>query len=149
MVKPEEFYKSMVVEFNRMRKEGQLIDVTLVFEGKKIPCHRMVLASKCDYFKAMFLSGLKENSAKEIEILGIDGEIGAEIVEYCYTGDLKITEDNAPHLLAATGMLLLEELQSKVDEFLGDSVNKDNCIEFMRLASLHRPFRYTHTVVHL
>jgi hypothetical protein len=56
----------MVAEFNLMRKTGELTDVILVFEGKRIPCHRIVLASQCDYFRAMFRSGLKESSAQEI-----------------------------------------------------------------------------------
>jgi hypothetical protein len=105
-----EYFMSMGLEFNRMRKAAELTDVTLVFEGKKFPCHKLV-PSKCDYFKVMFLSGWKESSTQEIEIHGVDSETGATLVDYFYEGEANIQRDNAARLLAAANMLLLKEFQ--------------------------------------
>jgi hypothetical protein len=69
--KEKTYFESMAQAFNRMRKHGEFTDITLIFGGAKIPCHRMVVAWNCDYFKAMFRSGLKEKSAQEIEVQGI------------------------------------------------------------------------------
>jgi hypothetical protein len=133
--KEKTYSEAMTQEFNRMRKRGEFTDITLIFGGAKIPCHRMVVAWNCNYFKAMFLSGLKEKSAQDIEIQGIDAEIGEALVEYFYTGDLQITEDNAACLLATADMLLLEDLCSKVEDFLLRHVRDENCIEMLVLSA--------------
>jgi hypothetical protein len=101
MEKPGDSFKSMVAEMNLMRKAGELTDVTLIFEGKKIPCHKRVLASKSEYFKAMLISGLRESSSQEVQMHGIDAETGSVLVDYFYEDDLKMTEKNAADLYVA------------------------------------------------
>jgi kelch-like protein 2/3 len=137
--KPNAYFKSSFEEFNQMRKAGELTDIALIFDGKRIPCHRLVLTAKSDYFKAMFVSGMKESSAQEIEIQGIDAETGATLVDSFYEGKLNVTKENAEKLLVATGMLLLRDLLYEVETFMYRHCieNQDDIMKMLNLARLH------------
>ena len=135
-----EYSKSMCSEFWEMRRAGELMDVTLVFDDKRIPCHRLVLAAKCDYFRTMFTSCFREKTSQEIVIHGVDAMAGTALVDYFYEGDLKITKENAESLLAATSMLLLEDLNMYVARYMADHIIKQEkkCpLKVMEIAHLH------------
>ena len=99
-----------------LRDEGFLKDVTLNIEGVKIPAHRIVLASACEYFRSMFRSNMKERAAEEIKIQGIDASVGKIMVDYMYTSKLPLTAANAESVLAASNLLLLEKAKKKAEE---------------------------------
>ena len=49
--------------FQRMaefRKQNQFTDVVLVAGAKRIPAHKVIISSLCDYFQAMFTNDLQE-----------------------------------------------------------------------------------------
>lgn len=60
-----------------LREQGIFTDCHLEIRGKKIPCHRLVLAICSPVLKAMLLSGMKESQRCTIPI----DEFSAEIME--------------------------------------------------------------------
>ena len=132
-----EFYNTMGSDFVKMRENGELIDVVLVIEGNKIPCHRLILASKCEYFRAMFSHGQQENASREIKISGISYTAGAALVDYFYRGKLEVNLDSAVGLLVASNMLLLDDVNYTVEDFLAHHVDASNCVDWMKLAHVH------------
>lgn len=38
----------------------QLSDITIIVESERFPCHRVILACRSAYFRAMFFGGLRE-----------------------------------------------------------------------------------------
>jgi len=47
-------------DFAREKDDPTFVDVTLVCEEEKIPCHRFILAAKSEVFKKMFSQDFKE-----------------------------------------------------------------------------------------
>lgn len=72
------------------------MDVTLVVDNQKINAHKNVLASRCDYFDRMFASHFKERYQDKIEINvhDVSFEILSTLVEFFYTSEIYITENN-------------------------------------------------------
>ena len=49
--------------FSGLQDDPTFADATLVCEGQKLPCHRVILASKSEVFKTMFSpTGFKEGN---------------------------------------------------------------------------------------
>ncbi|ELU18164.1 hypothetical protein CAPTEDRAFT_218689 [Capitella teleta] len=72
-----------------------------------------------------------ESLALEVTIGGIDHHIGLIIVDYIYSGVVKITKDNAEDLLRASDQLLLFELKTLIEGFMLNYVEVSNCIGFL------------------
>ena len=67
-------------------------DVVLDVGQECIPAHRMILASRSEYFKALLYGGLKETNEKKI-CLSEDTHLSAFrcILQYIYTGIMDFT----------------------------------------------------------
>uniref|UniRef100_UPI00358E8E57 BTB/POZ domain-containing protein 9 n=1 Tax=Myxine glutinosa TaxID=7769 RepID=UPI00358E8E57 len=97
-------------------------DVTFVVEGRPFPAHRIVLASRCEYFRAMLYGGMKESVPQaEVHMQDATAEAFALLLRYVYTGRLSlpsIGEESLLDLLGLAHRLGLNELEQALSEFL-------------------------------
>ena len=56
----------MLSSFNEMRKSGELCDVTLVVNNKEFHCHRTLLCTNVQYFRAMVGGTMSERHQKNV-----------------------------------------------------------------------------------
>ncbi|ELT97985.1 hypothetical protein CAPTEDRAFT_134985 [Capitella teleta] len=127
----------MLESFCNMRAATELVDVILVFKNVKIPCHKVVLAGTCNYFRAMFVTEMKESRSAEVQMSDISADIGLTLVNYLYSGSIEITEQNAQALLAACNMLLLVDVKNNIAEFLSRQICNSNCVPLLNLARFY------------
>lgn len=71
-----------------------MCDLCVRIGSKILPVHKIVLAANSDYFDKMFTGGFKESNVKEITLNEIDPNAVEHLINYIYTSELKITEDN-------------------------------------------------------
>ena len=70
----------------KLMKEDAYTDVTLKMDdGREFRCHRLVLASKSDYFHALFSGGFGESSQQIIPIKNMKSSVMEIVLEYVYT----------------------------------------------------------------
>lgn len=74
-------------------RELLLCDVTLIADNVEIPAHKMVLAACSPYFYAMFTS-FEESKQDKITLKEIDSQALTLLVEYVYTSEVQVTEEN-------------------------------------------------------
>lgn len=79
---------------NALREQNQLCDVLLKAGGNEIPAHRVVLASSSPYFLAMFTGELSESRQTVVTMREIDSHALELLVQYVYTAEIEVTEDN-------------------------------------------------------
>merc|ERR1719342_717791 len=121
---------------NSMRLSGLLCDVTLVADNTEVPAHKMVLASSSSYFCAMF-TGFTERDSSRVVLQGVDPEALHILVDYVYTSQVDVTEDNVQSLLPAANLLQLTDVRDACCEFLQSQLHPTNCLGIRAFADLH------------
>lgn len=134
----DEKHKSIVLkEMLKMWEDDLLTDVILEVEDQEFKCHRLTLAACSPYFHAMFSSGLVESHQDRISIGGIDAASMKLILEYAYSAEIEINEDNVQGLMLAVNMFQINNLRDACARFLEHHVTVGNCIGIYFFAAAH------------
>ncbi|XP_026681069.1 kelch-like protein 17 isoform X2 [Diaphorina citri] len=107
---------------------GQLCDVTLRCGMDTIHAHRVVLASTSPYFHAMFNDDMVEKGQTEIGFQDIDAMALRHLVDFSYTGEIMITEENVQVLLPASSLLQISSVREACCKFLMRQLHPSNCL---------------------
>ncbi|KAF8791411.1 Kelch-like protein 5 like protein [Argiope bruennichi] len=108
----------------------KLTDVTLVVSNIEITAHRLVLASASDYFHAMFTGELMEASMSRVHLEGTHPIAVKALVDFCYSGEISLSEDNVETILSTANILQIAEVVKACCTFLACRLHPSNCIGF-------------------
>ncbi|CAH1272094.1 KBTBD8 [Branchiostoma lanceolatum] len=125
-----------IAELVSQRKTGEYTDVVVQVEGREFPCHRAVLATT-PYFKTMLSSDLAESSSKVVQLRGIDSNSFSKILDFLYTGEIRIGEDDVQDILQAVHMLQFDDIQQCCSKFIQNNLCLSNSLDAMRLADMY------------
>lgn len=67
-------------------------DVTLIVGGQRFNSHKIILAARSQYFRALLFGGLKESTQQEIELKDANLTGFKSLLEYIYTGRMSFTD---------------------------------------------------------
>ncbi|TPP65828.1 Ring canal kelch protein [Fasciola gigantica] len=129
--------QKILVGLNDLRQRGQFCDVVLQAGSSRLPAHRNVLASSSQYFYAMFTGPMAEARSPCVQIQGIDENALVQLIDFIYTGEISVTEENVQTLLPAANLLQLPSVRDSCCEFLQSQLHPSNCLGIQRFADLH------------
>lgn len=117
-------------------------DVTFIVENKPLQAHRLVLSISSDRFRAMFSSGFRESSEREIHIEEGSYEVFKLMLEYMYTGEppyvLQVGSQTDPmlaaELLTLADQYMLDHLKQLCEARLAEEVREDTVDSILELA---------------
>ncbi|XP_012938839.1 kelch-like ECH-associated protein 1B [Aplysia californica] len=124
---------------NEFRLEGSLCDITLNVNGECIRAHRIVLAACSAYFRAMFTNGMMEASCSEVTIRepNITPPTLRILVEFAYTHEILVTQENVQALLVSAIFLEMTHVIEACTLFMEQQLEPSNCIGFANFAAIH------------
>ncbi|KAL9986282.1 hypothetical protein ACROYT_G000404 [Oculina patagonica] len=104
----------------QFREEGSFTDVQLKVGKTVFPAHRMLLAAYSDYFYAMFTNGMKESNQEVIELKdeSMSPETLKQIIDFIYSGHLRVNRENVFQVLAAADHLQVTSVLQQCCDFL-------------------------------
>lgn len=98
-------------QMSEMREHGDLCNVELHAKGGTVlKAHRLVLAACSPFFQAMFRADLIERRSGVVHLDTMDGDVMEQLVEFCYTSRIEITEDNVQRLLPTADLLQMSKV---------------------------------------
>ncbi|PAA89012.1 hypothetical protein BOX15_Mlig010289g1 [Macrostomum lignano] len=115
-------------------------DVKLIVDGEIFHVHKIILACRSEYFRALFFSGLSESQSFEVELKDINGKSFYYLLMYIYTGKLNlldIKEDAILDLLGLAHQFNFVQLETALSEFLKASLTHNNIALVYNLATAY------------
>lgn len=128
---------------NALRKSRQHYDVVLAAAGAEVAAHRAVLAAVAPRLLAALPPALPPAAAPDtLRLPGLDADALRELVEYAYTGRLRVRDAAAARrLYRAAARLRIEPARAHLAERLLRRVAPHDCLalrELPDLAPAHR-----------
>lgn len=116
-------------------------DVTFVVEKKRFPAHRVILAARCQYFRALLYGGMRESQPEaEIPLEDTTAEAFTMLLKYIYTGRATLTDEKEEVLLDFLSLAHkygFPELEDSTSEYLCTILNIQNVCMTFDVASLY------------
>ncbi|XP_078597326.1 kelch repeat and BTB domain-containing protein 2-like isoform X2 [Branchiostoma floridae x Branchiostoma japonicum] len=119
-----------------LQKAGVLQDVVLEVEGRRFPCHRLVLSAASPYFRAMFTSDMAESRQKTVVLQGVDAGMLGEILSYIYSGTLCVSMDKVQPLYQAADLLQLDYVRDTCSNYMAMNVERSTCVDLYKFADV-------------
>mgnify|MGYP002803813879 FL=1 len=119
--------------------EPLLTDGSAADEGGSncLGAHRVVLASRCDWFRRALTSGMKESIERTIHVYDTDKESFQEFLKFIYTGYLETESkslENLVELVALADQYEVDNLKAVCEQGMVKHFKKDNVFEILILA---------------
>lgn len=114
--------------FEDIRRQGKLCDVTIKVDDSVFTGHRIILAATIPYFNAMFTNEMIESTQREITIKGIEPEALEALINFAYSGRVKIHSGNVQSLLVGSSFLQLQLVRDACCDFLKKRLHPSNVI---------------------
>lgn len=92
-------------------------------EWKKIYAHKLILKTRSEYFRTMLKSGMVEASNYEVKIESIPYDILLYLLEYLYTGVLKITFEKSLLILSAANQFQMQDVKQIIAQYFSEIID--------------------------
>ncbi|XP_035233755.1 kelch-like protein 28 [Stegodyphus dumicola] len=129
----------VVKSYSEIFKQGICFDLDKLFDcclrsedGLEFGAHRVILASRCDYFRGIFSGNF--GTETKVNLSGISGSILCEILRFLYTGSLTLNEDNIIDIIVSADYFLIDKLLNKCRIYALKHINVNNCLMYFEVA---------------
>lgn len=117
-------------------------DVTFVVgdagNQERVPAHAVVLAARSQYFRAMFLGGLRIDRSKDIVLAEVSPVAFRQILRYLYVGSVDFNEvereGTIVDLYTLSKRFHSPKLERFVEDVLSYSLSPENAVSILLLA---------------
>ena len=132
-----DYSSKLILGLDHLRSTGVLCDYTIVAGGLQMQVHRVVMVACSDYFRAMLTGDMRESKETSVTLQGVTGAGLQAVVEFAYSGGLRLNLDNVEEVLAAASHLQVSEVVDLCSRFLDSAVTIENCVDVLNITELY------------
>ncbi|XP_043225955.1 protein bric-a-brac 2-like isoform X4 [Amphibalanus amphitrite] len=113
-LKWDHFRTSVTSVFNHLRRDGELVDITLCCEGQRVKAHRMMLSACSPYFREL----LKENPCQHpvFFLKDTSAEDLRAVIEFVYNGEVNVAQGQLASFIKTAEMLQIRGLSGEDED---------------------------------
>jgi protein-L-isoaspartate(D-aspartate) O-methyltransferase len=119
---------------SQLMEKETFSDVKFSVEDKIIPGHKFVLVAHSEHFRKMFAGSYKESQDGVIKIYDCTTEVFDEILDFLYTGNVNITEENCFGILEQGNFFQLPRLIALCELFWYEHISVENAANVLAFA---------------
>nr|XP_003217775.1 PREDICTED: kelch repeat and BTB domain-containing protein 12 [Anolis carolinensis] len=119
---------NLLNQIKNMKELTEMIDVVLVAEDEKFPCHKLMLAAFSPYFKAMFTCGLIECTQREVALHDMSAESVSVLLHYMYTAELLLSNSNVQSVAITAFFMQMESVFQLCQTYMMNHMDTSNCV---------------------
>ena len=123
---------------NASRIAGLYTDICIKVGKKSFQAHRLILSCYSSYFKTMFETEMKEKYADIVKIDGVDAISLESLLNFIYTEEICINQQNVFDLLAASHYLQFDDAKQLCFDFLSSILSVATCFKVLEMADLYQ-----------
>ena len=129
-VNPPDCRQELVGRLDILRRNQSFCDMKVVVKDKELAAHKAVLAAASPFFLSLLTSDMRESKEHliRIELEEATASVMEDVLQYIYTGNVSVTEENAHNLMATADYLLLPGLKTMVGRYLMQILTIENCV---------------------
>jgi len=145
------FWESIRPTFDSSKSDGSsksssaFTDICLIVEGRRFPCHRVLLCAQSEYFQSMLCGNFSESSSfkSEIEMPDVAASTFYHVMEHVYSNFIQDLElDTVVDLLRVADLLLMPPLKNLcARQIIKSYLDTTNVVEFLQVAELYNSTR--------
>ncbi|BFZ07199.1 hypothetical protein BsWGS_10238 [Bradybaena similaris] len=133
---------SLFVDLAKLSETHDYADINFVVGGKSFPCHKVILAARSEYFRALLYGRMKESQpgTTEIELKDTPTFAFSAFLKYIYTGRINLKdyqEEDLLDILSLSHRFIFMELESSVSDYLKSIVSIHNVCPIFDLANIY------------
>ncbi|KAG2456970.1 kelch-like protein 34 [Polypterus senegalus] len=127
--------ETVLNQYQKLRAERLLFDITLVVDGGRFPAHKSLLACSSDYFKLLFKDYTRESKANTI-FLDVLSAVGLQhILDFIYNSWLSLSPETLEDTLEAASYLQVTEAIQLCSQYMINNLTLETCCFFANVAS--------------
>jgi len=121
------------LQLNKMRLNGEFVDMEIIVGSETFHVHRVIMAAISEYFKAVMSNKMREATENRVIIDGVDPDTMKTVIEFCYTNQVSLNDDNFNQVLSAAFRFCVQPLQDKCIKFIQSMICASNCTRLIHL----------------
>lgn len=128
---------TLMSRLKTLRDRDILTDIILRTETDEFKAHKIILSCSSEYFYALFTDPMIESKANNVHLSMITSEGLKIILDYIYTLELDVNNDNILDVLHAASYLQIEAAITICDLYLRSNINDENVIDIINVAETY------------
>jgi kelch-like protein 10 len=123
-------------EFQRNKQFCDAQIIVHAEDGKQFPfaIHRNILSAASPYFKAQFTNQFREAQDNEIHVPKVSPGMMQLIINYAYTTEAEVNEDNVSQILSVADRFCVGGLIKMCCDFMEKNLCVENCLGIRKIA---------------
>ncbi|XP_041448345.1 BTB/POZ domain-containing protein 9-like [Drosophila obscura] len=134
------FGEGVLATLNSLCMNKLYSDVELVVEDQHLPAHRLILAARSEYFRALLYGGMSESEKSVIRLPEVSLEAFKIILGYLYSGTLPISTldvDASLKVLGLANQYGCLEVETPLAKHLFENLAISNAFKILEAARLY------------
>lgn len=121
----------------KLRTNPKFSDVILKIDGKEVPAHKCLLASRSAKFKMMFESHMSEDESGVILVETAKPQLMLTLIDWIYSSEIDFPDETSDifELILMADEYLLEDLRRKCEDALIYRLDHENALEILVISS--------------